>query len=115
MYFDPQNWWQGGARALLSQGKNTLSGVGTAGARAIPSWMAPWYSGPPLKRRRHSIQRSPGKAGDGTYACDSRLCVERLWLQMNPLLDFSGLPRFADIQPVHVTPPWTNCSLRTVR
>jgi oligopeptidase A len=23
---------------------------------------------------------------------------------MNPLLDFSGLPRFADIQPVHVTP-----------
>ena len=24
--------------------------------------------------------------------------------QDNPLLDFSGLPRFADIQPVHVTP-----------
>jgi len=23
---------------------------------------------------------------------------------MNPLLDFSGLPRFADIQPAHVTP-----------
>jgi Zn-dependent oligopeptidase len=23
---------------------------------------------------------------------------------MNPLLDFSGLPRFADIQPEHVTP-----------
>ena len=23
---------------------------------------------------------------------------------MNPLLDFSGLPRFAEIQPEHVTP-----------
>ena len=30
-------------------------------------------------------------------------------MSQNPLLDFSGLTRFAEIKPEHISPPSTNC------